>query len=187
MGEEREAFLYTPAVAVSREGSLRQTKLEPMRGVEWFCTQILREVTNEVVEQAGLLEGVAEWEEWEAKDVQPRGDREERELWRMLDELDKLEARVCKAKKKKEAAKVTKARAKMGVSSNQRSIKEILAVRERGCPVRVAQLVSKDMTKSKTEGGRCVAAQTGSKSNIVHVSSLAPVPVSEAQSGCGEI
>ena len=60
VGEEREAFLYTPVVAVSKDGNLKQTQLEPMRGVEWFCTQILREVTNEVVEQASLLEGVAE-------------------------------------------------------------------------------------------------------------------------------
>ena len=34
--------------------------------------------------------------------------------------------------------------------------------------VSVAQLRSEDNTKSKTEGGRCVAAQTGSKSNIVN-------------------
>ena len=119
-GEERDNFLYTPVVA-AREGSkLKQSKLVPLRGVEWFCMQIIREVTSTVIEQAGLWEGVSEWEEWEDDKVEPVQDtRDEKELWKVLDELDKLEAKTNKAKKKKEAAKVAKARAKMGVSSNQ--------------------------------------------------------------------
>ena len=105
----------------------------------------------------------------------------------MLDELDKLGAKISKAKRKEEAAKVANARAKMGVSSNQRGIKEILAMREGGSPVSVAQLACGDIPKSKSEGGRCVAAQTGSKSNIVNVSSLATDPVSEAQLASGDM
>ena len=95
-----------------------------------------------------------------------------------MDELDKLEAKTSKAKIKKEAAKVAKARAKMGVSNNQRGIKEILSV---------AQLAGGNISKSKSEGGRCVATQTVSKSNIVKVSSLATDPVSEAQLASGDM
>ena len=102
-------------------------------------------------------------------------------LWKVLDELDKLGAKISKAKRKEEAAKVANARAKMGVSSNQGGIKEILAMREGGSPVIVAQLACGDISKSKSEGGRCVAAQTGSKSNIVHLPSLATVPVLERE------
>ena len=104
-----------------------------------------------------------------------------------MDELDKLGAKISKAKRKEEAAKVANARAKMGVSSNQRGIKEILAMREGGSPMSVAQLACGDISKSKSEGGRCVATQTVSKSNIVKVSSLATDPVSEAQLASGDM
>ena len=67
--------------------------MAPISGVEWFCRQILREVTSTVVEHAGLCEGVSEWEEWEAEGVEPiRNSSYEKELWKILDELDKLEA-----------------------------------------------------------------------------------------------
>ena len=176
MNEERESFLYTPVGPESKEGGLKQSKLAPMRGVEWLCSQFLREIANNAVEQAELMEGVAEWEEWEVKRVKPRGGKEERELWRELDEMDKLDYRMCKAKKKKEATKVAKARIKMGANSKQRSIKDIMSV---------AQLRSTNNTKSKTEGGRCVAAQTGSKSNTVHFPNLVTVPVLERESQSG--
>ena len=195
--ENRDKFLYTPIVA-GESSKLRQSKLAPISGVEWFCRQILRDVTSTVVEQAGLCEGVAEWEEWEAEGVESiRSSRYEKELWKILDELDKLEAKTTKAKKKKEAAKVAKARASMGVGSKQLGIKEIFARKsgQRGkvgpeiaglAPVSVAQ-PAVDVIKPKTEGGSCVNTQTGSKSNNVIIPSLAPDSVSVAQPPDGDV
>ena len=39
--EDRDGSLYTPVVTASSSGNLRQSKLVPLRGVEWFCTQII--------------------------------------------------------------------------------------------------------------------------------------------------
>ena len=75
----------------------------------------------------------------------------------------------------------------MAKARSKRGIKEIFAMREGGSPVSVAQLACGDMSKSKSEGGRCVAAQTGSKSNIINVPSLATDPVSEAQLASGDM
>ena len=47
-----------------------QSKIAPLRGVEWFCRQILREVTRDVIEQAEMYEGVAEWEDWGVEEMQ---------------------------------------------------------------------------------------------------------------------
>ena len=117
VAEKREQFLYTPVMG---EGSSRmvQSKIAPLRGVEWFCRQILREVTSDVIEQAEMYEGVAEWEDWGAEEVQiqVRSSTEEGRLWKILEEIDILDAKNIKAKQKREAMKVAKARSKMGAS-----------------------------------------------------------------------
>ena len=59
----------------------------PLRGVEWFCRQILREVTTTVVERAKMSEGVGEWKDWGAEEVQKqvRSSTEEGRLWKILE------------------------------------------------------------------------------------------------------
>ena len=66
----KENFLYTP-VTGGGINNVRQSRLEPITGVEWFCRQILREVTGRVVEWSQMHEGVKEWEEWEPEWVEP--------------------------------------------------------------------------------------------------------------------
>ena len=120
--------MYNPVVA-GGSSCLRQSTLAPIRGVEWFCRLIVKEVVSTVVEQADLWEGVAEWEEWETEGNMPiRSRSDEKELWKILDELDKLEAKTIKAKKMKEASKVARARSKMGAGKDQVGIKEMLAM-----------------------------------------------------------
>ena len=76
--------------------------------------ELLREEVNSAVAVAGLMEGVAEWEEW--SDVQQeifpkRTEREEKYLWVMLRILDKESASLAKRtllKKKKAVDNVRK-------------------------------------------------------------------------------
>ena len=123
VGERLEKFLYEPVT--NQEGRVKQSKLKPVTGLEWFCRQILREVTGRVVELSQNLEGVAEWGEWEPEQgITARSSKEERKLWSILEELDKADYKAEKLKMKKEKAKVAKARAKMGVGKMQPSILE---------------------------------------------------------------
>ena len=55
-----EDFLYDQRPEVRT--NLKQSTLTPITGVEWFCRQILKQVTGRVVEMSLELEGVAEWE-----------------------------------------------------------------------------------------------------------------------------
>ena len=123
MGERLDNFLYEPVTSLGMR--MKQSTLKPVTGLEWFCRQILREVTGRVVELSQDLEGVAEWEEWEPEhSVRARSSKEERKLWYILEELDKADYKAEKLKMKKEKAKVAKARAKMGVGRKQPSILE---------------------------------------------------------------
>ena len=113
---------------------MRQSRLEPITGVEWFCRQILREVTGRVVEWSQRHEGVTEWEEWEPEGVEPvQSSAEEKRLWSILDELDRVESKANKIRLKKEVARVAKARAKMGSGTScskcrQRRVAEVRPV-----------------------------------------------------------
>ena len=123
VGERLDNFLYEPVTSLGMR--MKQSTLKPVTGLEWFCRQILREVTGRVVELSQDLEGVAEWEEWEPEhSVRARSSKEERKLWYILEELDKADYKAEKLKMKKEKAKVAKARAKMGVGRKQPSILE---------------------------------------------------------------
>ena len=106
---------------------MRQSILQPVTGVEWFCRQILREVTGQVVERSQQLEGCGEWEEWEPEPPIPiRSSAEERKLWTVLDEIDRMDAKAAKSKLKKEAGRVVKARAKMGAGRGQPGIRDMM-------------------------------------------------------------
>ena len=72
----------------SKEDSLKESKLVPISGLEWFCRIILKSVANEAVELAELCAGVASWEEWEPELLEMRSSKEEAELWKTLEELD---------------------------------------------------------------------------------------------------
>ena len=123
VGDRLEKFLYEPTT--NQVSGVKQSKLKPVTGLEWFCRQILREVTGRVVELSQNLEGVAEWEEWEPRQsTSARSSQEERKLWAVLEELDKAEYKADRLKMKKEKARVAKARAKMGASKMQPSILE---------------------------------------------------------------
>jgi hypothetical protein len=148
VGDRQSEFLFEKVTGV--DNTLRQSKLKPVTGVEWFCRQILREVTGTVVEIGLDREGVAEWEEWEEEPIHRQwSSKEERSLWKILEELDKADHRAAKLKEKKEKAKVVRARIKMGAGSKQPSIMELLGGRD----------ASK---KPVREGEECVNTQTGS-------------------------
>ena len=83
VGDRLEKFLYEPIT--NREIGVKQSKLKPVTGLEWFCRQILREVTGRVVELSKNLEGVVEWGEWEPnQSITARSSQEERKLWSIL-------------------------------------------------------------------------------------------------------
>ena len=123
VGERLDNFLYEPVTSLGMR--MKQSTLKPVTGLEWFCRQILREVTGRVVELSQNLEGVAEWEEWEPRQsISARSSQEEKKLWAVLKELDKADYKADRLKMKKKKAKVAKARAKMGVGKMQPSILE---------------------------------------------------------------
>ena len=59
--------------------------------------------------------------------VQAWSSIEEGGLWKILEELDRVDAKNIKAKQKKEAMKVAKARSKMGVGKSQPGIMDLFA------------------------------------------------------------
>ena len=125
VAERQEDFLFGQLTGV--ETKLKQSTIKPITGVEWFCRQVLKEVTGKVVDICLEMEGVASWEEWEPeKSTMAWSSKEERKLWAILDELDKMEHKAEKIKLKKEKAKVARARAKMGAGRGQPSILESL-------------------------------------------------------------
>ena len=71
VAERLDQFLHEPVTNVGTK--LKQTTLKPMSGVEWFCWQIVREVTGRAADLGQTLEGVAEWEEWEPMTIRRSG------------------------------------------------------------------------------------------------------------------
>ena len=71
-----------------------------------------------------------EWIEAEEKEQESkRSSKEERWLWHRLHECDREQAKVEKLNNWKKGQKIARARKRMGVSSNQPSIKESVAKR----------------------------------------------------------
>ena len=56
--KRQEHFLFEQLTEV--KANLKQSTIKPITGVEWFCRQILKEVTGKVVDICQELEGVAE-------------------------------------------------------------------------------------------------------------------------------
>ena len=76
VAERQEKFLYEQVPEV--RAKLKQSIIKPITGLEWFCRQILKEVTGRVVDISLELEGVAvkrrsygqskmSWIEWNRK------------------------------------------------------------------------------------------------------------------------
>ena len=104
-----------------------QAKLKVFSGLEWLSREILKEVANNAVDIAEMLEEAKKWEEWEGKEdaqMPRRSEEEENYLWYMLKEVDKEVAREEKRSKAKKSREVAKARKRMGVGKEQPSISD---------------------------------------------------------------
>ena len=86
--------------------------------------RMVLEVASLAVTVAELTKGAESWAEWveEEEQVSKRTRKEEEWLWRRLEESDREQAKAEKLKNWKRAAKVEKARKKMGAKSSQPSI-----------------------------------------------------------------
>ena len=122
----RSRFLYEPTQQTTQRaaGEGKQATLMPMRGVEWIMHRMVLEVASMAVTVAELTKGAESWAEWveEEEQVSKRTRKEEEWLWRCLEESDREQAKAEKLKNWKRAAKVEKARKKMGAKSSQPSI-----------------------------------------------------------------
>ena len=125
--EGADAFLYSAGLPRS-SNQLKQSNLNTvtLSGQEWFCKQILLRVAEQAVELSTMMQGVNAWEEWEEQRTIRRESKEEKYLWKMLDEQDREMWKAREKEKKKKAAKVTKARSKLGAGRDQPSILSML-------------------------------------------------------------
>ena len=90
-----------------------------------MMNRMILEVASLAVTVSELTKGAESWAEWveEEEQVSRRSRKEEEWLWKRLEESDREQAKTEKINNWKKAAKVEKARKRMGAKSSQPSIK----------------------------------------------------------------